>query len=116
MLDKLAAGDDPDGGAALRAADIELRLGRPDQARQRAEKVLARDPRNARALRIKAQALFAARTSAQATTIARAAVAAEPVRATHGWCSPGPLPRPAIASGPSTNSRKPGGSARRMRR
>ena len=36
MLDKLAAGDDPDGGALLRTADIELRLGRTDQARQRA--------------------------------------------------------------------------------
>jgi tetratricopeptide (TPR) repeat protein len=78
MLDKMAAGDDPDGGAALRAADIEFRLGRRDQAMQRAEKVLARDPRNARALRIKAQALLAAKDVSQATKIAGAAVAAEP--------------------------------------
>jgi tetratricopeptide (TPR) repeat protein len=78
MLDKMAAGDDPDGGAAMRAADIEFRLGRREQAMQRAEKVLARDPGNARALRIKAQALFAAKDFSQAMTIARAAVAAEP--------------------------------------
>jgi tetratricopeptide (TPR) repeat protein len=78
MLDKLAAGDDPDGGATLRAADIELRLGRRDQAMQRSEKVLARDPGNARALRIKAQALLAAKDVGQATTVAGAAVAAEP--------------------------------------
>jgi len=78
MLDKMAAGDDPDGGAALRAAEIEFRLGRRDQAMKRAEKVLARDPRSARALRIKAQALLAAKDFSQATRIAGAAVAAEP--------------------------------------
>ena len=78
MLDKMAAGDDPDGGATLRAAEIEFRLGRRDQAMKRAEKVLARDPRSARALRIKAQALLAAKDFSQATRIADAAVAAEP--------------------------------------
>lgn len=78
VLDKMAAGDDPDGAAALRAADIEFRSGRREQAMQRAEKVLARDPGNAPALRIKAQALFAVRDFSQAMKVARAAVAAEP--------------------------------------
>ena len=77
ILDKLAAGDDPDSGAASRAAEVEFRLGRREQAMQRTEKILARDPRNARALRIKAQVLFAAGDVAQATTLARTAVAAD---------------------------------------
>ena len=78
ILDKMAAGDDADGGAAARAADIEFRLGRREQAMRRTEKILARDPLNARALGIKAQALLVAGDIGQATTIARAAVAAEP--------------------------------------
>lgn len=78
MLDKLAAGDDPGSAAALRAADVEVRLGRIDQARQRAEKILQRDPRSARALRIKAQALLAAKDFGEAAKAAAAAAAAEP--------------------------------------
>lgn len=78
MLVKLAGGDDPDGGAAVRAADAELRLGRSDQAKQRAELVLARYPLNTRAMRIKAQAMLAANDLGQAVTAARAAVAADP--------------------------------------
>jgi tetratricopeptide (TPR) repeat protein len=78
MLEKMAAGDDPDGGAALRTADIEFAIGKPAQAMQRVDKILARDPRNARALRIKAQVLFAAKDYSQATKVATAAAAADP--------------------------------------
>ena len=78
MLDKMAAGDDPDGGAALRAADVEFAMGKPAQALQRAEKILARDPRNARALRIKAQLLFSAKNYPEAVKVATAATTADP--------------------------------------
>lgn len=78
VLEPLTSSPDDDGTAAVRAGEAEMRLGRPTQAVQRADKVLAKDANNGSALLLKAQALLAAGEKAQALTVARRAVAVDP--------------------------------------
>ena len=78
VLEKMIAGDDPGGGATLRAADIEFRMGKPELAMKRAEKILAREPNNTWASRIKAQALLVTGKVGDAAKLARAVAIADP--------------------------------------
>src|SRR6185436_12976795 len=69
--------DDPDFAATLRAAELEL--GEPAKARDRVNKVVEKMPNHAQALRVKAAALLAAGSPAEALEAARKAVETDPV-------------------------------------
>lgn len=74
ILNELAADNDAGGNATLRAADIERHLGRRDAAQQRLDALLTREPRNAGALRRRAEILLEIGEIAPALAAARAAV------------------------------------------
>jgi tetratricopeptide (TPR) repeat protein len=85
-----ALAEDPDFTATLRAAELEIALGEPTKARDRANKVVAARPNDAHALRVKAAALLASGSAAEALEVARKAVETDPVsreaRITLGNC------------------------------
>ena len=70
ILSRMASGQDPGEVAALRAAGLELRLGRPRDALGRTERILQRDSSQPGALLIKAQVLLLDGDVDQALTIA----------------------------------------------
>jgi tetratricopeptide (TPR) repeat protein len=72
-------GDDPDVGANLRAAEISVQAGKRKEALDRAEKVLAKQPKNARALQVKARVLLADGDVVEALNLARQSVALDGV-------------------------------------
>jgi tetratricopeptide (TPR) repeat protein len=78
VLEPLTSSPDEDGTAGVRAGEAEMRLGRPSQAVQRADKILAKDADNVSALLLKARALLAAGEKPQALTAARRAAALDP--------------------------------------
>ena len=82
--------EDPDFSAAIRAAELELASGEPTKARDRVNQVLAKRPNDAHALRVKAAALLASGSAAEALEVARRAVENDQVsrdaRITLGSC------------------------------
>jgi tetratricopeptide (TPR) repeat protein len=76
VLEAMPASDDASGDVTLRAAPIEFRLGKHEAALSRIESFLVREPRNARALLLKAQFLLAMKRLDKALPAARAATAA----------------------------------------
>ena len=78
ILEPLAAAADDDGTANLRAAEVEIMVGKHRQAIQRADKELAARRNGARALLIKARALLDAGERTKALEVAREAVSAAP--------------------------------------
>ncbi len=78
ILDARPASEDASGGVSVSAAMAELRLGRRAAASSRIDRLLARLPGNAPALRLKAEMLFANSDIDGALVFAQAAVDAEP--------------------------------------
>ncbi len=78
ILGPIAATNDPDSGAAARAADAELSLGQHEVALKRADDLLKRKPFDPVALRVKATVLLAMGDKAQALTLAQSALASAP--------------------------------------
>ena len=71
--------DDTDFRATILLANLDLDLGRNGEALQRADTVLAKQPNNSQALRVKSRATLAAGDAKQAVTLAREAVGHDPV-------------------------------------
>jgi tetratricopeptide (TPR) repeat protein len=72
-------GDDPDFRATLLIASLDLELGRHGEALERLDTVLAKQPNNAQALRVKSLATLAAGDAQKAVALAQEAVAHDPV-------------------------------------
>ncbi len=82
MFEALIAAGDTAGDLAVRAAAMEIALGRVQPALARLDRVLAKVPRHGRALERRAEVLFAGRQLDLAAASAEAAVAADPSSAT----------------------------------
>lgn len=78
ILEALPASEDASGSVSASAAMAELRLGRRADASSRIDRLLARIPGHAPALRLKAEVLFAGSDIDGAMASAQAAVDAEP--------------------------------------
>jgi len=95
LADLVTTGNDASGEATLRVAEIELSMGRADDAMRRAEAVLARAPNNPWALQIKADVLLRSGDVQGARNTARDAVLSGPTSREAHWV----LARALVASG-----------------
>jgi cellulose synthase operon protein C len=77
LLESMSTADDTGGAVSLRAAAIEVRQDRRARALMRLDRLLAREPHNARALLLKGQTLFTTGNLKAALAAARAAVLAD---------------------------------------
>jgi tetratricopeptide (TPR) repeat protein len=77
VLDALAARSDPEGVAAARAAEVEVRLNQRDAANRRLDAILQRLPRQPHALRLRAELLLERNEHTLALPMAKAAVNAD---------------------------------------
>lgn len=78
VLDAMVADGDLGHVGAIRAAELELRLGQVRSAMNRADTILGLRPDHAAALRLKAQVLLTSGDPAQAVSVAHAAVGRDP--------------------------------------
>jgi tetratricopeptide (TPR) repeat protein len=79
LLDSMTDQDDVSGEVSLRIAPLQFRLGRREEAQRRVDALLTREPRNVRALIMKAQFLSVTGEPDRSVEVARRAVAEDPL-------------------------------------